>query len=245
MIKRKITVKNDEKDRDYEIPFGAKIVVKDGQTIEAGDELTEGSLDPHDLLEIKGIDALENYLIREVQVVYRAQGVELADKHIEVIIRQMLKKQRVEDPGDSDYLPGSMVDRLDVENKNEELEAEGKKLIQVADVVLGITKAALATDSFLSAASFQETTRVLTEAAIKGKVDPLNGLKENVIIGKLIPAGTGIRRYRDVKFDIDAPEIDDDDEINFTEDEDVEETAFAEEETEEVLADADTTADEQ
>ena len=245
MIKRKITVKNDEKDRDYEIPFGAKIVVKDGQTIEAGDELTEGSLDPHDLLEIKGIDALENYLIREVQVVYRAQGVELADKHIEVIIRQMLKKQRVEDPGDSDYLPGSMVDRLDVENKNEELAAEGKKLIQVADVVLGITKAALATDSFLSAASFQETTRVLTEAAIKGKVDPLNGLKENVIIGKLIPAGTGIRRYRDVKFDIDAPEIDDDDEINFTEDEDVEETAFAEEETEEVLADADTTADEQ
>ncbi len=207
--KREIIIKNEEHDKVYEIPYGARIKVIDGQVVEAGDELTEGSVDPHDLLEIKKIEAVENYLIREVQKVYSLQGVDLADKHIEVIVRQMLKKQRIETPGDTDFLPGALVDRLDIEDINEKLIAEGKTPAEVTDVILGITKAALATNSFLSAASFQETTKVLTEAAIKGKVDPLIGLKENVIIGKLIPAGTGIRRYRDVKLDVDQVEIED------------------------------------
>ena len=185
------------------------------------DELTEGSVDPHDLLEIKKIEAVENYLIREVQKVYNLQGVELADKHIEVIVRQMLKRQRVEDPGDTDLLPGAMVDRLEIEERNEKLAAEGKNQIVATDIILGITKAALATNSFLSAASFQETTKVLTEAAIKGKMDPLIGLKENVIIGKLIPAGTGIRRYRDVRLDVDELQIEDEGEIDFSDDEEL------------------------
>ncbi|MBR3525009.1 MAG: DNA-directed RNA polymerase subunit beta', partial [Lachnospiraceae bacterium] len=218
--KREIIVRNEEKEKSYEIPYGARIKVADGQLVEAGDELTEGSVDPHDLLEIKKIEAVENYLIREVQKVYNLQGVELADKHIEVIVRQMLKRQRVEDPGDTDLLPGAMVDRLEIEELNEKLAAEGKNQIVATDIILGITKAALATNSFLSAASFQETTKVLTEAAIKGKTDPLIGLKENVIIGKLIPAGTGIRRYRDVRLDVDQLQFDDEeDEIDFADDE--------------------------
>ena len=167
--------------------------------IEAGDELTEGSVNPHDLLKIKGIRAVQDYMIREVQRVYRLQGVDIADKHIEVIVRQMLKKIRIENHGDTEFLPGTLVDVLDFEDMNEKLIAEGKEPAEGKQVMLGITKAALATNSFLSAASFQETTKVLTEAAIKGKVDPLIGLKENVIIGKLIPAGTGMTRYRNIE----------------------------------------------
>ena len=171
--------------------------------IEAGDELTEGSVNPHDLLKIKGIRAVQDYMLREVQRVYRLQGVDIADKHIEVIVRQMLKKVRVENNGDAEFLPGTLVDTLDFEDGNEVLVKEGKQPAEGKQVLLGITKAALATDSFLSAASFQETTKVLTEAAIKGKIDPLVGLKENVIIGKLIPAGTGMKRYRDTKLSTD------------------------------------------
>lgn len=201
--KREIVITDGERTKSYTITYGARIKVTDGAVVEAGDELTEGSVNPHDLLEIKKIEAVENYLIREVQKVYGLQGVDLADKHIEVIVRQMLKKQHVEDCGDTDLLPGSLVDRLEIEDINEKLLAEGKKPVVATDIILGITKAALATNSFLSAASFQETTKVLTEAAIKGKVDSLIGLKENVIIGKLIPAGTGVKRYRDVRLDID------------------------------------------
>ena len=202
--KREVVVANDEMSKTYLIPYGSRIKVLDGAVIEAGDELTEGSINPHDLLEIKKLDAVENYLISEVQKVYGLQGVDLSDKHIEVIVRQMLKKQRVESAGDSDLLPGSLVDRLDLEEINEKLLAENPdaELAVATDIILGITKAALATNSFLSAASFQETTKVLTDAAIKGKVDPLIGLKENVIIGKLIPAGTGMKRYRDVQLDV-------------------------------------------
>ena len=220
-VKRKLVVKGEDTEREYDIPFGASIKVKDGQVIEAGDQLTQGSINPHDLLQIKKINAVENYLIREVQKVYGLQGVDLADKHIEIIIRQMLRKQIIEDPGDSDTILGTMVDRLDIEEKNEALAAEGKKLIVATDVVLGITKAALATDSFLSAASFQETPRMLTDAAIKGKVDHLRGLKENVICGKLIPAGTGTKMYRDVRLDVDSLEEEtDDDAVDFAQRED-------------------------
>ena len=201
--KREVVIKNNEQEKSYLIPYGSRIKVLDGMTIEAGDELTEGSINPHDLLEIKKIEAVENYIIREVQKVYSLQGVDLNDKHIEVIVRQMLKKQRVEESGDTDLLPGSLVDRLVLEEVNEKLLAENPDAAPAVakDIILGITKASLATNSFMSAASFQETTKVLTEAAIKGKVDPLYGLKENVIIGKLIPAGTGMKRYRDVKID--------------------------------------------
>ncbi len=201
--KREIVISDSEKEKSYLIPYGARIKVQDGAEIEAGDELTEGSVNPHDLLEIKKIEAVENYMIREVQKVYGLQGVDLSDKHIEVIVRQMLKKQRVESNGDTELLPGSLVDRLELEAINEELLAQNPDATPAVanDIILGITKAALATNSFLSAASFQETTKVLTEAAIKGKEDPLIGLKENVIIGKLIPAGTGMKRYRDVKLD--------------------------------------------
>ena len=176
----------------------------DGQELEAGDELTEGSVNPHDLLKIKGIRAVQDYMLREVQRVYRLQGVDISDKHIEVIVRQMLKKIRIETSGDTEYLPGTMVDVLDFQDTNAAMEAEGKQPAEGKQVMMGITKAALATNSFLSAASFQETTKVLTEAAIKGKADPLIGLKENVIIGKLIPAGTGMKRYRDVQLNTDA-----------------------------------------
>ncbi|MCR5503883.1 MAG: DNA-directed RNA polymerase subunit beta', partial [Lachnospiraceae bacterium] len=196
--KREVIINNDEtgETKAYLIPYGSRIKVKDGQVLEAGDELTEGSVNPHDLLKIKGREAVQDYMLREVQRVYRLQGVDIADKHIEVIVRQMLKKVRIEESGDTEYLPGTLVDVLDFEDLNEQLAAEGKTAASGSQVILGITKAALATNSFLSAASFQETTKVLTEAAIKGKVDPLIGLKENVIIGKLIPAGTGMKRYR-------------------------------------------------
>ena len=203
--KREITIENKEtgESKTYLIPYGSRIKIVDGATLEAGDELTEGSVNPHDLLKIKGVRAVQDYLLREVQRVYRLQGVDIADKHIEVIVRQMLKKIRIENNGDTDFLPGTLVDVLEYEDMNENCIKEGKEPAEGKQVILGITKAALATKSFLSAASFQETTKVLTEAAIKGKVDPLIGLKENVIIGKLIPAGTGMKRYRDVKLSTD------------------------------------------
>ncbi|MGE5496231.1 MAG: DNA-directed RNA polymerase subunit beta' [Burkholderiales bacterium] len=182
----------------YQIPFGSRLKVKDGDEIEAGDELTEGSINPNDILKIKGAKGVQAYLLKEVQMVYRLQGVEISDKHIEVIIRQMLKKCKIEDAGDTDLLPGALVDIHHFDSENEKALLQGKKPATAKRVLLGITKASLATDSFLSAASFQETTRVLTEAAIKGKTDPLLGLKENVIIGKLIPAGTGMKRYRNI-----------------------------------------------
>ena len=190
--------------KSYPIPYGSRIKVIEGQVIEAGDELTEGSVNPHDLLKIKGIQSVQNYLLREVQRVYRLQGVDIADKHIEVIVRQMLKKIRIENAGDTPFLPGSLVDVLDFEDVNEQVEAEGKIPADGKRIILGITKSALATNSFLSAASFQETTKVLTDAAIHGKIDPLIGLKENVIIGKLIPAGTGMKRYRNTHLSSDA-----------------------------------------
>ena len=171
----------------------------DGQRVEAGDELTEGSVNPHDILKIKGVKGVQTYLLQEVQKVYRFQGVDINDKHIEIIIRQMLRKVRVEDAGDTDMLPGGFVDIFEFEKENERIMEQGGQPAVAKRVLLGITKASLATDSFLSAASFQETTRVLTEASIKGKLDPLVGLKENVIIGKLIPAGTGMSRYRDIQ----------------------------------------------
>ncbi len=203
--KREVVITNDEtgESKAYLIPYGSRIKILDGAVLEAGDELTEGSVNPHDLLKIKGIRAVQDYMLREVQRVYRLQGVDIADKHIEVIVRQMLKKVRIEGNGDSDFLPGTLVDALEYEETNERLKAEGKEPADGRQVMLGITKAALATNSFLSAASFQETTKVLTEAAIKGKVDPLIGLKENVILGKLIPAGTGMKRYRDVNLSSD------------------------------------------
>ena len=204
--KREIIVSNNEtgESKTYLIPYGSRIKVQDGAWLEAGDPLTEGSVNPHDILRIKGVRAVQDYMLREVQRVYRLQGVEINDKHIEMIVRQMLKKIRIEDNGDSNFLPGAMVDILDYDDVNEKLASEGKCPADGKQVMLGITKASLATNSFLSAASFQETTKVLTEAAIKGKVDPLIGLKENVCIGKLIPAGTGMKRYRDVKLDVDA-----------------------------------------
>ena len=210
--KREVTITNDEtgEAKTYTIPFGYSLKVrggeplKTGDVLEAGDELTEGSVDPHDLLRIKGAEAVQNYILREVQRAYRQQGVDINDKHIEVIVRQMMKKMRILDCGDSRYLPGTMVNTVELKKTNAALEAEGKKTVEAEKVLLGITKASLATDSFLSAASFQETTRVLTDAAIKGKVDPLQGLKENVLIGKLIPAGTGMKRYRNVEYTVDG-----------------------------------------
>ncbi len=203
--KREVIVTNKEtgEQKAYLIPYGSRIKVLEGQELEAGDELTEGSVNPHDILAIKGVRAVQDYMIREVQRVYRLQGVDINDKHIEVIVRQMLKKIRIENNGDSAFLPGVMVDALEYEDSVEELTAAGKEPPEGKQVMLGITKAALATNSFLSAASFQETTKVLTDAAIKGKVDPLVGLKENVIIGKLIPAGTGMKCYRSVQLDTD------------------------------------------
>ena len=203
--KREIIVTNPEtgESKAYLIPYGSKIKILDGAVLEAGDELTEGSINPHDLLKIKGLRAVQDYMIREVQRVYRLQGVEINDKHVEVIVRQMLKKIKVDTAGDSEFLPGTTVEVLDFNEVNEQLEEEGKEPATGTQIMLGITKASLATSSFLSAASFQETTRVLTEAAINGKVDPLVGLKENVIIGKLIPAGTGMKRYGDVKLSTD------------------------------------------
>ena len=203
--KREVIITDEEngQTKAYLIPYGSRIKVMDGQVLEAGDELTEGSVNPHDILKIKGVRAVQDYMLREVQRVYRLQGVEINDKHIEVIVRQMLKKVRIENNGDSDFLPGTMVDTLEYEDTVEALAAEGKEVPEGKQIILGITKASLATNSFLSAASFQETTKVLTDAAIKGKIDPLIGLKENVILGKLIPAGTGMKRYRNISLHSD------------------------------------------
>ena len=219
--KREIIVTNSEtgESKTYLIPYGSRIKVQDGVYLDAGDELTEGSVNPHDILRIKGLRAVQDYMIQEVQRVYRLQGVEINDKHIEVIVRQMLKKIRIEESGDTEFLPGTNVDRLEFEDVNEALEAEGKEPATGEQIIMGITKASLATNSFLSAASFQETTKVLTEAAIKGKVDPLVGLKENVIIGKHIPAGTGMRKYRDIKLNT---EMEMEDELDFEDDFDFE-----------------------
>ena len=206
--KREVIVTDNEKaqSKTYLIPYGSRLKVTEGQVLEAGDVLTEGSINPHDLLKIKGVKAVQEYMISEVQRVYRLQGVEINDKHIEMIVHQMMKKERVNEAGDSRFIPGTTVDRLDFEDENERLIAEGKVPAEGKRTMLGITKASLATDSFMSAASFQETTKVLTEAAINGKIDHLIGLKENVIIGKLIPAGTGMRRYRNVKLSTDKEE---------------------------------------
>ena len=242
--KREIIVTNQEtgESKTYLIPYGSRIKVLDGVELGAGDELTEGSVNPHDILRIKGVRAVQDYMIQEVQRVYRLQGVEINDKHIEVIVRQMLQKIRVEEAGDTDFLPGTQVDILDFEDTNEKMIEEGKEPAEGKQVMLGITKASLATNSFLSAASFQETTKVLTEAAIKGKIDPLIGMKENVIIGKLIPAGTGMKRYRNVHLNTeymqDEAEDDDilfDDEMDYDEVEDMAADAAAEEVTEDVL----------
>lgn len=184
-------------EQSYDIPFGSRISVYEGDMVEAGDELTEGSVNPHDIMRIKGVEGVRRYILSEVQKVYRLQGVDINDKHLEVVIRQMTRKYKVADAGGTDLLPGAIIDMFDYVEANQKAEAEGIVPAQGEQVLLGITKASLATDSFLSAASFQETTRVLTDAAIKGKIDPLLGLKENVIIGKLIPAGSGLMAYRD------------------------------------------------
>lgn len=200
--RKEIEIVNDGEEKFvYQIPYGSRLKVKDGETVIAGQELTEGSINPHDLLKVKGLRGVQTYLIKEVQRVYRLQGVDINDKHIEVMVRQMLRKVKVEDAGDTNLLPGGLIDIFEFEEANAKVIMEGGEPATARPVLLGITKASLATDSFLSAASFQETTRVLTEAAIKGKDDPLLGLKENVIIGKLIPAGTGMSRYRQVKVD--------------------------------------------
>ena len=198
-----VVTADDGEEKKYPINYGSRIKVFEGDVIEAGDEITEGSINPHDLLSIKGVRAVQDYMIREVQRVYRLQGVEINDKHIEMIVRQMLKKIKISEPGDSDYLTGEYADIIEFEELNEQLEQEGFEKAEGERTMLGITKASLATNSFLSAASFQETTKVLTDAAIKGKVDKLIGLKENVILGKLIPAGTGMKFYRSVKLDSD------------------------------------------
>jgi DNA-directed RNA polymerase subunit beta' len=239
--KREVVVTNPEdgETKAYLIPYGSRIKVTDGQVLEAGDELTEGSVNPHDILKIKGVRAVQDYMLSEVQRVYRLQGVDINDKHIEVIVRQMLKKVRIEESGDSEYLPGTLVDILDFDEMNENLIDAGKEPAQGQQVMLGITKASLATNSFLSAASFQETTKVLTDAAIKGKIDPLIGLKENVLLGKLIPAGTGMKRYRDVKLDTELRNTSlDEEEIALDEEEDI---IFSEEIEEELFDGADDT----
>ena len=206
---KNVIVYNEEtgEERSYLIPFGSRVCVEEGQIIDAGDMITEGSVNPHDLLAVKGPEAVEAYLIKEVQRVYRMQGVDINDKHIEVIVRQMMQKVRVEEPGDTGLLENAVVDKSEILKINDEIRtkiAQGETELKEATytpIFLGITKASLATDSFLAAASFQETTKVLTDAAIKGKIDPLSGLKENVIIGKLLPSGTGIPRYRDLSIE--------------------------------------------
>jgi DNA-directed RNA polymerase subunit beta' len=214
--KREVTVTNDEiaESKTYVIPYGSSIKVHDGDVIEAGDELTAGSVNPNDILHIKGPHAVQVYITREVQRTYRMQGVDINDKHVEIITRQMLRKVRVEDAGDTDLLIGALVDIFELEAANKLLDEKAKEnpdyvpnYATHSPVLLGITKASLATDSFLSAASFQETTKVLTDAAIKGKVDPLLGLKENVIIGKLIPAGTGMSMYKNINITVDGEEV--------------------------------------
>ena len=240
--KREIIVTNNQtgETKAYLIPYGSRIKIMDGAELEAGDELTEGSVNPHDILRIKGLRAVQDYMLQEVQRVYRLQGVDISDKHIEVIVRQMLKKIRVEEAGDSEFLPGTNVDILEFEDINKTLEEEGKEPASGEQIMLGITKASLATNSFLSAASFQETTKVLTEAAIKGKVDPLVGLKENVIIGKHIPAGTGMRKYRDIRLD---SEFTMDDEIIFGDEAETEEEMVIETEAEETVDESELVTD--
>ncbi len=234
--KREIIITENEtgNSKTYLIPYGSRIKVQDGQVLEAGDELTEGSVNPHDILKIKGVRAVQDYMIQEVQRVYRLQGVEINDKHVEMIVRQMLKKIKIEEGGDSEVLPGTSMDVLDYNDLNEALLAEGKEPAVGNQVMLGITKASLATDSFLSAASFQETTKVLTEAAINGKVDHLIGLKENVIIGKPIPAGTGMKRYRTIRLNTDAA-FEEEEEIILSGDDEIILTEDSFEEAEEVL----------
>ena len=206
--KEVIVTSKDGESRTYTIPYGSRLKVKDGDFLEAGDEITEGSVNPHDILKIKGVQGVQNYLVKEVQRVYRLQGVDINDKHIEIIVRQMLGKVKVEDAGDTELLPGSLVNLHDFEEINQKAIANGLEPAVGKRALLGITKASLATDSFLSAASFQETTRVLTDAAIKGKEDNLIGLKENVIIGKLIPAGTGMKRYKNIEVVLEGEETD-------------------------------------
>ncbi len=238
--KREVIVTNSEtgETRNYLIPYGSVLKITDGQMLEAGDSLTVGSVNPHDLLKIKGVRDVQDYMTKEVQRVYRLQGVEINDKHIEVIVRQMLKKVRVEEKGDSEFLPGTSVDALDFEDVNEQLIKEGKRPAEGKQVMLGITKASLATNSFLSAASFQETTKVLTDAAIKGRIDPLIGLKENVILGKLIPAGTGMKKYRNIRLDTDNEILD-----NVEGFEDEFRAPFTEESTDAPIVDTDSVAD--
>jgi DNA-directed RNA polymerase subunit beta' len=207
--KRRVIVTPDEADgepREYLIPKGKHISVHEGDRVRPGEPLMDGSSNPHDILKIKGARELAKYMVDEVQEVYRLQGVKINDKHIEIIIRQMLRKVRVKDVGDTDFLVGEQVDRMLFEEANRRMEAEGKELATAEPLLLGITKASLSTESFISAASFQETTKVLTEAAIWGKVDSLHGLKENVIMGRLIPAGTGLAKYKNIGIQIDAPE---------------------------------------
>jgi len=207
--RREAVITNEDGEAEnYLIPYGSKLKVQDGDVVEAGDELTEGSVNPHDILKIRGVKDVQAYMLKEVQSVYRLQGVEIADKHIEIIIRQMLRKVQIEDAGDTDLLPGELIDIFRFERENENVIRNNGQPAVAKRKLLGITKASLATDSFLSAASFQETTRVLTEAAIKGKVDSLIGLKENVIIGKQIPAGIGMRQYQDIRVTEVQPESD-------------------------------------
>ncbi len=210
-VRKAVVTSPEGEEKSYTIPYGARLRVQDGAELEAGDRITEGSVNPHDILVVQGVPAVQRYLVQEVQEVYRSQGVHINDKHIEVIVRQMLRKYKVEKPGDTTLLPGALIDIAELEEENRKVEAAGGEPAEAKPVLLGITKASLATESFLSAASFQETTRVLTEAAIKGRVDRLLGLKENVIIGKLIPAGTGMSRYRNVQLEVDeALPIDED-----------------------------------
>ena len=206
--KKEVIVTSKDNSKSYTIPFGSKLKVKDGDFVKAAQPLIEGSINPAEILAIKGPEGVYEYLISEVQKVYRNQGVDINDKHIEVIARQMLRKVRIEDNGDTSMFPGSLIDMYEFEDNNKKAIEEGKRPATGKRILLGITKASLATDSFLSAASFQETTRVLTEAAIKGKEDDLMGLKENVIIGKLIPAGTGMKRYQDIKIKVEGEEED-------------------------------------
>jgi DNA-directed RNA polymerase subunit beta' len=241
--KTEIVVTDEEgNSKSYPLSKDTRMKVQEGQHVALGEELTEGSENPHDIVRILGVRAVQDYILREVQKVYRIQGVDINDKHIELIVRQMLKKIVVDEAGDSDFLPGSTVDSIEFAEVNERLEEEGKKPATGTPIILGITKSSLATNSWLSAASFQETTRVLTEAAINGKIDPLIGLKENVILGKLIPAGTGMKRYQDVKLDtgIDYDAIVEEEERKAEEalsDEDFDDDAefVASEETEEVV----------
>jgi len=201
---RIITLAGRDDEREYPVAYGVRLRIADGDKVSAGDQLTEGSVNPHDILRIKGLAAVQGYLVQEIQSVYRSQGVDINDKHIEIIVRQMLRRVKVEEPGDTEFLPGELVDVFALEGENARAMASRKEPATARPVLLGITKASLATESFLSAASFQETARVLTDAATKGKVDPLLGLKENVIIGKLIPAGTGMARYRSTKVAVEG-----------------------------------------